>query len=144
MGHKFVLPLFRAIQLHGTYYITKQIIPALARVFDLLGVDIRLWFSEMPRVQRTIKFGQRQKHARMTIDSYYSSGHCAICESACDQGEHVSTFLYFTVTSITNRYLSGMPKATPEVFDGTASTKESCRKKGRPASLCMQIMHLKC
>ncbi|KAI8913176.1 hypothetical protein BC831DRAFT_517231, partial [Entophlyctis helioformis] len=31
------LLLNRALRLHGTYYITKQIIPALARVFNLVG-----------------------------------------------------------------------------------------------------------
>ncbi|KAJ2551551.1 DNA polymerase zeta, partial [Coemansia sp. RSA 1933] len=31
------------------YYIEKQIIPALDRVFGLVGVDVRTWFNDMPR-----------------------------------------------------------------------------------------------
>ena len=42
----------RALRLNATYYITKQLLPALARAFSLLGVDVRAWYSEMPRVYR--------------------------------------------------------------------------------------------
>eukprot|EP00271_Cylindrocystis_brebissonii_P007773 TRINITY_DN21469_c0_g2_i1.p1 TRINITY_DN21469_c0_g2~~TRINITY_DN21469_c0_g2_i1.p1 ORF type:complete len:1040 (-),score=209.68 TRINITY_DN21469_c0_g2_i1:154-3132(-) len=41
-----------ALRLHGLYYITKQIIPSLQRVFGLVGADLRAWFAEMPRVVR--------------------------------------------------------------------------------------------
>ncbi len=32
-----------ALMLNATYYITKQLIPTLARAFSLLGVDVREW-----------------------------------------------------------------------------------------------------
>jgi DNA polymerase zeta len=38
--------------LNAIYYITRQINPALARVFDLIGVDIRQWFERLPRPRR--------------------------------------------------------------------------------------------
>ena len=31
------------LRLNGTYYITKQILPALDRVFALMGVDVFCW-----------------------------------------------------------------------------------------------------
>jgi DNA polymerase zeta len=40
------------LRLHGTYYITKQILPALQRLFGLVGADLRAWYVEMPKVYR--------------------------------------------------------------------------------------------
>ena len=31
------------LRLNGVYYITKQILPTLDRVFSLMGVDVRQW-----------------------------------------------------------------------------------------------------
>lgn len=36
-------------RIHSIYYITKQIVPTLARIFNLVGVDITQWFREMPK-----------------------------------------------------------------------------------------------
>lgn len=33
-----------SLRLNGTYYITKQILPALDRVFTLMGVDVFCWY----------------------------------------------------------------------------------------------------
>eukprot|EP00127_Corallochytrium_limacisporum_P000880 Clim_evm13s29 gene=Clim_evmTU13s29 len=35
--------------LHATYYITKQVLPALDRHLALAGVDVKEWFRELPR-----------------------------------------------------------------------------------------------
>lgn len=42
-----------ALRLNATYYITKQILPPLARMFQLIGVDIFAWYQELPRVRPT-------------------------------------------------------------------------------------------
>lgn len=42
------------LRLHGVYYITKQIIPSLERVFSLIGADLRAWYAVLPRPQRTL------------------------------------------------------------------------------------------
>lgn len=42
------------LQLHGQYYITKQILPALDRLFSLLGVDVHEWFGAMAKPQRLL------------------------------------------------------------------------------------------
>ena len=41
-----------SLRINATYYITKQIIPPLDRIFSLLGVDIMDWYQELPRVAR--------------------------------------------------------------------------------------------
>lgn len=38
------------LRLNATYYITKQILPPLARVFSLIGIDVFNWYYELPRV----------------------------------------------------------------------------------------------
>ena len=39
------------LRLNATYYITKQILPPLARMFQLIGVDVFSWYQELPRVR---------------------------------------------------------------------------------------------
>lgn len=39
-----------SLRLNATYYITKQILPPLARMFQLIGVDVFGWYQELPRV----------------------------------------------------------------------------------------------
>lgn len=90
------------LRLHDTYYITKQIIPSLQRIFGLVGVDLKLWYRDMPRLYQApskkpasaamIPFGQgtgkggsdkaelqQRAVSRATIDTYYLSKHCAVC-----------------------------------------------------------------
>lgn len=37
------------LRLNDTYYITKQINPALDRIFSLMGVSVGAWFADLPR-----------------------------------------------------------------------------------------------
>jgi DNA polymerase zeta len=88
-------------RLNELYYIMKQIIPALQRVFGLLGTDLNKWFNEMPRPIRPtvakrqstsghgscsrdggfILLGLNKKASTKgsRIDTYYMSSHCSIC-----------------------------------------------------------------
>lgn len=69
-------------RLNDLYYINKQIIPALQRVFGLVGVDLNQWFLEMPRPTRS-SLGQRPLNSRNShkarIDYFYLSKHCLLC-----------------------------------------------------------------
>ncbi|KAI8319600.1 hypothetical protein GQ54DRAFT_292581, partial [Martensiomyces pterosporus] len=40
------------LRLNHQYYVDKQIVPALDRVFSLVGVDVKAWVSDMPRRKR--------------------------------------------------------------------------------------------
>ncbi|DBA81937.1 hypothetical protein WJX77_000726 [Trebouxia sp. C0004] len=101
------------LRLHSIYYITKQIIPALERIFSLVGADLRAWFAAMPRPQKLLpqkrpqgantllQQGPAAQHLGPgraaagivgTIDRYYLSRHCAVCDGLthaaqplCDQ-----------------------------------------------------------
>ncbi|CAA7058420.1 unnamed protein product [Microthlaspi erraticum] len=69
-------------RLNDLYYISKQIIPALQRVFGLVGADLNQWFLEMPRPTRS-SLGQRplnfKNSHKARIDSFYLSKHCFLC-----------------------------------------------------------------
>ncbi|KAJ3294860.1 DNA polymerase zeta [Borealophlyctis nickersoniae] len=98
-GHRLVDAVFppeellnnRTLRLHGTYYIQKQIIPAISRVFSLIGADVESWFNEMPKVHRAIQFTdsqlQHQKKGGRTIDQYYATQHCLVCHELIMRGK---------------------------------------------------------
>ncbi|ONI04488.1 hypothetical protein PRUPE_6G324000 [Prunus persica] len=79
-------------RLNDLYYIHKQIIPALQRVFGLLGADLSQWFSDMPRPAREA-FGKRLFYAsnphRTRIDYYYLSRHCILCGELVQASAHL-------------------------------------------------------
>lgn len=76
-------------RVNDMYYIQKQIIPALQRVFGLVGADLNQWLQGMPRPEREA-IGKRGVFApnaqRTRIDYYYLSKHCILC------GELVQAF----------------------------------------------------
>ena len=39
-------------ELDAEYYITKNLIPPLERIFNLVGANVRQWYDEMPKTQR--------------------------------------------------------------------------------------------
>ncbi|CAO3634390.1 unnamed protein product [Cunninghamella blakesleeana] len=74
----------RSLRLDTDYYIRKQIIAPLERIFQLIGVDIKSWYDEMPRSHKAMIFSSDQpyineKHVNR-IDRYYSSSYCIICK----------------------------------------------------------------
>ncbi|KAJ2998539.1 DNA polymerase zeta [Globomyces sp. JEL0801] len=80
----------QSLRLHRTYYITKQMIGPLSRVFNLVGVDIEAWYNEMPKKSRAIDYidtGETMMtRNRNTIDHYYKSAHCLVCNILCVEG----------------------------------------------------------
>ncbi|KAK7530431.1 hypothetical protein IWX49DRAFT_643110 [Phyllosticta citricarpa] len=40
------------LELDAEYYISKNLIPPLERIFNLVGANVRAWWDEMPKVQR--------------------------------------------------------------------------------------------
>lgn len=75
-------------RLNATYYITKQIIPALDRVLALVGVRVAGWFAEMPRTAFA-PLGARLRvgaagagagnAAKNSLYRYYASAKCTLC-----------------------------------------------------------------
>ncbi|TQW01158.1 DNA polymerase zeta catalytic subunit [Cordyceps javanica] len=67
-------------QLDAEYYIGKNLIPPLERIFNLVGANVRQWYDEMPKVQRIYQTAPAAAGARRsTLESYMKSTHCLVC-----------------------------------------------------------------
>jgi DNA polymerase zeta len=68
--------------LDSDYYITKNIIPPLDRIFNLIGVSVRSWYDEMPKIVRIPHQLQDSDSVskRSLIHSYMKSSLCIVCQ----------------------------------------------------------------
>ncbi|XP_041353976.1 LOW QUALITY PROTEIN: uncharacterized protein LOC121371842 [Gigantopelta aegis] len=74
------------LRINGVYYITKQILPPLGRMFSLLGIDVFTWYQEIPRVIRFVPqsvVGADNKKG--TISQYFVTTNCPICDEQSKQ-----------------------------------------------------------
>ena len=73
-------------RLDSEYYITKNIIPPLERIFNLVGANVRAWYDEMPKVQRArrveggdAKPGAPARGRKLTLEAYLRRTTCLVC-----------------------------------------------------------------
>ena len=70
-------------ELDAEYYISKNLIPPLERIFNLVGANVRSWYDEMPKVQRIRNIGARGGKSAgagiKTMESYMSISSCVVC-----------------------------------------------------------------
>eukprot|EP00854_Cymbomonas_tetramitiformis_P006039 gene6039-7257_t len=80
------------MQLHAVYYITKHVVPSLQRILGLAGANVLAWYTEMPRTYRARStkrppgggasaLGMAAAAGPQTIDLFYLSQHCAVCDA---------------------------------------------------------------
>jgi DNA polymerase zeta len=80
------------LDLDAEYYITKNLIPPLERIFNLVGANVRQWYDEMPKVQRIRRVDASSTPAlsrsnrdvgisKKTLESYMRSSSCIICRA---------------------------------------------------------------
>jgi DNA polymerase zeta len=82
-------------ELDSEYYISKNLIPPLERIFNLVGANVRQWYDEMPKFQRirrvegvTTSDG-RDVVVRKTLESYMKSSTCIACRESLDGGSPI-------------------------------------------------------
>ncbi|XP_035472931.2 DNA polymerase zeta catalytic subunit [Scophthalmus maximus] len=78
-----------SLRLNATYYITKQILPPLARMFQLIGVDVLSWYQELPRIQKascSAAAGGEEWVRKGTISQYFTTLHCPVCDELTQLG----------------------------------------------------------
>ena len=94
-------------RISASYYIEKQLIPPLSRLFDLLGVSVASWYAQWPRPRRklyatplseaemaaaaaskglSVAAGLGVGGRKRTIDHYYASQHCPGCDAVTTRG----------------------------------------------------------
>ncbi|ORY67714.1 uncharacterized protein BCR38DRAFT_388522 [Pseudomassariella vexata] len=71
------------LQLDAEYYISKNLIPPLERIFNLVGANVRQWYDEMPKVQRIHRVDHHQtgllKMKKTTLEAYMKAAACLVC-----------------------------------------------------------------
>ena len=79
-------------ELDAEYYISKNIIPPLERIFNLIGCNVRQWYDEMPKSQRLRRIEETvslDSHelllSRKTLESYMKSSSCFICTDKLEE-----------------------------------------------------------
>ncbi|XP_026197359.1 DNA polymerase zeta catalytic subunit isoform X3 [Anabas testudineus] len=78
-----------SLRLNATYYITKQILPPLARMFQLIGVDVFSWYHELPRIQKvscSSAVVREEVGRKGTISQYFTTLHCPVCDELTQLG----------------------------------------------------------
>lgn len=74
--------------LDAEYYISKNIIPPLERIFNLVGANVRAWYDEMPKVQHVRRVDTTSALAalnsnggnnRKTLEWFLNSTSCIAC-----------------------------------------------------------------
>ncbi|XP_057618635.1 DNA polymerase zeta catalytic subunit isoform X1 [Chionomys nivalis] len=76
-----------SLRLNATYYITKQILPPLARIFSLIGIDVFSWYHELPRIQKATSSSRSELEGRKgTISQYFTTLHCPVCDDLTQHG----------------------------------------------------------
>ncbi|KAK3696761.1 DNA polymerase zeta [Vermiconidia calcicola] len=73
-------------ELDAEYYISKNLIPPLERIFNLVGANVRQWFDEMPKVQRIRMLGGPREgdlngKSKKTMENYMGSSRCLTCRT---------------------------------------------------------------
>ncbi|RYC56598.1 hypothetical protein CHU98_g9618 [Xylaria longipes] len=69
------------LSLDSEYYISKNLIPPLERIFNLVGANVRQWYDEMPKVQRIHRIDRAYGNslAKKTLESYMKAAACLVC-----------------------------------------------------------------
>lgn len=79
-------------ELDSEYYISKNIIPPLERIFNIMGANVRQWYDEMPKFQRIRQIdagpiiGSKEKiWTKKTMESYMKSSSCLVCRNKLEE-----------------------------------------------------------
>lgn len=63
--------------LDAEYYVSKNLVPPLDRIFNLVGASCRAWYDEMPKVRRVHR--PDPASGKRTLESYLASAACVVC-----------------------------------------------------------------
>ncbi|KAJ0422161.1 hypothetical protein BJY00DRAFT_300527 [Aspergillus carlsbadensis] len=72
----------RCLDLDAEYYITKNLIPPLERIFNLVGANVRQWYDEMPKFHRI-----RRVDEVAVVASYMKASTCIVCKVKLEDSE---------------------------------------------------------
>ena len=89
------------LELDAEYYISKNLIPPLERIFNLVGANVRQWYDEMPKYQRirqveapAISEGENAGLTKKILESYMKSSTCLVCRELLDSDSPICNSCY--------------------------------------------------
>lgn len=81
-------------ELDAEYYIAKNLIPPLERIFNLVGANVKQWYDEMPKFQKIRRMeqptggqGKELIMSRKTLESYLKNSACTVCKRKLEEAE---------------------------------------------------------
>ena len=114
-------------ELDAEYYISKNLIPPLERIFNLMGANVRQWYDEMPKFQRIRRIGAPAVPAagedtkailsKKTIESYMKSSSCLLCREKLEDKSPICSRCLLQSNSSLLTLVSRMKKAQRKAVD---------------------------
>ena len=81
-------------ELDAEYYISKNLIPPLDRIFNLVGANVKQWYDEMPKYHKVRKLDNlpfdEAKNViinQKTLESYLKASACVVCRRKLEEAE---------------------------------------------------------
>ncbi|KAI9813853.1 MAG: DNA polymerase zeta [Thelocarpon impressellum] len=76
------------LALDAEYYIGKNLIPPLERIFNLVGANVRAWYDEMPKVRpvRSDVAGAPTRAGQATLETFLKISLCTVCRGRLPNG----------------------------------------------------------
>ncbi|KAL7917619.1 hypothetical protein ACQKWADRAFT_317212 [Trichoderma austrokoningii] len=65
-------------QLDAEYYISKNMMPPLERIFSLVGASVKQWYDAVPKIRRLVQTKGLSTKKR-TLEAYMLPVHCIVC-----------------------------------------------------------------
>ncbi|RAH43423.1 DNA-directed DNA polymerase zeta catalytic subunit REV3 [Aspergillus brunneoviolaceus CBS 621.78] len=145
------------LDLDADYYITKNLIPPLERIFNLVGANVRQWYDEMPKVQRIRRLPELSHLAatggsallpsnnnnaprtglRKTLESYLKSSTCLVCKSKLEAAEAAATA---TGASASPLCAECLRRPHLPLFDLVGRQRQAERKVTELERICLSCM----
>jgi DNA polymerase zeta len=138
------------LELDAEYYITKNLIPPLERIFNLVGANVRQWYDEMPKIQRIRRIegtftglGRDNGTSKKTLESYMKSSSCILCKdkvqnaglplcAACASQPHVSFFKLTSRLQQAERRTTNLQKICRSCMGASFGEEVICDSKECP------------
>ncbi|QKX63913.1 uncharacterized protein TRUGW13939_11085 [Talaromyces rugulosus] len=138
------------LELDAEYYITKNLIPPLERIFNLVGANVRQWYDEMPKIQRIRRIegaftglGRDNGTSKKTLESYMKSSSCILCKdkiqnaspplcAACASQPHVSLFKLTSRLQQAERRTTNLQKICRSCMGASFGEEVTCDSKECP------------
>ncbi|MCJ1385710.1 DNA polymerase zeta [Xylographa soralifera] len=110
-------------ELDAEYYIAKNLIPPLERIFNLVGANVRHWYDEMPKYQRIRRIegvpyaeGTELPLLKKTLESYMKSSACLVCQRKLEAELPICTDCMQLPETALVKMQSDLNKAEAKVF----------------------------